>query len=160
MEAQQKKFAITESQVPTSHHKPKQVKIERGKVKSKKQVSNKEWKNQFSDRLFKFALLTIKIANLLPKTPAGFAIAAQLIKAGTSIGANYIEAQDASSIRDFIQKLSISLREAKESGYWLRIIKYSTMLEESILEDALSENGEIIAILITSIKSSKLKNNK
>src|SRR3989344_4970612 len=105
--------------------------------------SNKKWKEKFYSRLFKFALEIIKIAGMLPRTPAGFAIASQLIKAGTSIGANFIEAQDASSIRDFIQKLSISLREAKETLYWLNIIKFSELLDKPIVDRMIIECDEI-----------------
>lgn len=122
--------------------------------------SNNSWKEKFAERLFKFALLVIKIANMLPKTPAGFAIASQLIKAGTSIGANFIEAQDASSIKDFINKLSISLRESKESLYWLKIIKHSGLQNEKIVDDAIMECNEIASVLSKSVKSSKLKVNE
>ncbi len=119
--------------------------------------SNKDWKKIFSARLFKFALLIIRIAGKLPKTPAGFVIAQQIIKSGTSIGANYIEAQNASSLKHFIEKLSISLREAEETTYWLLIIKESSLLDDELLDRAIIECGEITAILISSLKSSKLK---
>ena len=119
--------------------------------------SSKEWRKQFSERLFRFALLIIKIASMLPKTPAGFTIASQLIKAGTSIGANFVESQDASSPRDFTQKLRISLREARESLYWLNIIKFSKLLDQPDLNDAIQECNEIVAVLLTSVKSSKLR---
>ena len=125
-----------------------------GQLKTK---SNKEWKQLFLERLLKFAVRIIILASKLPKTPAGFTIAGQLIKAGTSIGANAEEAQDASSIKDFIQKLSISLREAKETRYWLKIIRESRLLDANLIDKELIECEEIIAILITSIKSSKAK---
>ncbi len=118
---------------------------------------NREWKRLFLERLLKFAVEIIKVANKLPKTPAGFAIASQLIKAGTSIGANAEEAQDASSLKDFIQKLSISLREAKETRYWLKVIEASGLLPSSELRNNIRECQEIVAILISSIKSSKAK---
>lgn len=119
--------------------------------------SNKEWKKAFSQRLLDFSVKIINLANQLPKTPAGFAIATQLIKAATSIGANFGEAQDASSRRDFIQKLSISLREAKETYYWLKIIKMSGLISAKNIRDEFLECEEIIAILVKSVKSSKNK---
>lgn len=119
-------------------------------------VSNKEWKGKFSERLLKFSVRIIKVVSGLPKTPAGFAIAPQLIKAATSIGANFIEAQDASSAKDFTHKLSISLREAKETEYWLKVIKLSELLSSLETEQELLECAEICAILSSSVKSSKL----
>lgn len=122
--------------------------------------TNSQWKKEFLGRLLKFAVRIIIVANNLPKTPAGFAIASQLIKSGTSIGANAEEAQDASSLKDFIQKMSISLREAKETRYWLRIIRLSKLLPEGQVDSDLVECEEIIAILISTVKSSKNKLNK
>lgn len=124
-----------------------------------KNKTNKEWKKEFSDRLLKFAVQIILLANELPKTPAGFAIAAQLVKAATSIGANFGEAQNASSRSDFIHKMSISLREATEAQYWLKIIVISGLLQKEKVDNKLLECEEIIKILTTSVKSSK-KNEK
>lgn len=116
---------------------------------------NKEWKKKFLERLLKFAVRIIILASKLPKNAAGFAIAMQAIKAGTSIGANVEEAQDASSRKDFIQKLSISLREAKETRYWLKVIKEAGLLDASLVNRELVECEEIIAILTSIVKSSK-----
>ena len=77
----------------------------------------------FLDRLLKFSVSVINLSNQLPKTPAWFAIASQFIRSGTSIGANVEEAQDASSTKDFVQKLSIALRKARETNYWLKIMQ-------------------------------------
>lgn len=118
---------------------------------------NQQWKHLFLERLLDFAVRIIKLASKLPKTPAGFAIATQLIKAGTSIGANAEEAQDASSLKDFIQKLSIALREARETRYWLKIIKASELVNSDCVDKELTECGEIIGVLTSSVKSSKTK---
>jgi len=118
---------------------------------------NQQWKRVFLERLLKFAVAIIKLASKLPKTSAGFAIATQLIKSGTSIGANTEEAQDASSLKDFIQKLNIALREAKETRYWLKVIEASELLSSDEVKKEIIECGEIIAILTSSIKSSKIK---
>lgn len=120
-------------------------------------MKNKEWRNNFANRLLKFGVSVIKLASIFPKTPAGFAIASQVIKSATSIGANFVEAQDASSIKDFIQKLSIALREAKETSYWLQIVQMSGLASKALLVEAVKENDEIISVLVTSVKSSKLK---
>ncbi len=118
---------------------------------------DKEWRKLFIDRLLNFSVRIVLIANKLPKTPAGFAIASQLVKSGTSIGANFIEAQDASSIKDFIQKLSISLREARETHYWLKVIAKAELLSVDEIVSELEESDQIIAILVSSIKKSKTK---
>ena len=119
--------------------------------------NNHEWKRLFAERLLNFSVRIILLVSKLPKTPAGFAIANQLVKSGTSIGANFMEAQDASSLKDFIQKLSISLREARETDYWLKVIEKAGLLGSKDIEGELEECNEIIAILAKSIKSSKSK---
>src|SRR3989338_6733198 len=119
--------------------------------------NNREWKREFSEKLLKFGVRVIKLVNKFPKTPAGFAIASQLIRSATSIGANFLEAQDASSRKDFTQKLSIALREAKETLYWLRIVKMTELIHEDLLEKEIEEINEIVAILVSSVKSSKRK---
>lgn len=120
-------------------------------------MTNKEWKEIFSKRLLDFAVSIIILTNKMPKTPAGYAITTQIVKSGTSIGANYIEAIDASSIKDFIHKLSISLREANETCYWLKVIKGAKLMAESDVDPIHKECEEIRAILIKIIKSSKEK---
>jgi len=91
----------------------------------------------------------------LPKNTAGFAIGNQVIRAGTSIGANIEEAQNAGSKKEFIRSLTIALKESRETLYWLRIIIESELLPEQRLRLLIEENREIIKILITIIKNSK-----
>src|SRR3989344_3094353 len=122
-----------------------------------KKLSNKEWKKQLLKRLLEFSVRIIKLAEKLPKTPAGFAVASQLIKAGTSIGANAEEAQDANSLKDFVHKMGISLRESKETRYWLKVIKLATLIEPNYVSLELAECEEIVAILTSSVKSSRDK---
>ncbi len=80
-------------------------------------MDNNDWKLKFFKRIKDFSVSIIFLCNKLPKTAAGFVIAQQLIKSSTSIGANVVEAQNTSSRKDFIQKMSISLREANETVY-------------------------------------------
>ncbi len=112
-------------------------------------------KRDLRDRLFSFSVRIIGIATLLPKTPAGFAIASQIIRSGTSIGANCEEAQDAISRKEFLKSLNISLKEARETKYWLKIIQKTFLLPQEKLDDILKENDEIIAILTASVKKLK-----
>ncbi len=120
-------------------------------------VTNNEWRKGFTERLLDFAGSIIKVTNKLPKTPAGYAIANQIVRSGSSIGANYVESQDASSTKDFIQKLSISLREARETYYWLQVIVKSNLLIYDEVKNEMLESKEIIAILVSSVKKSKSK---
>ena len=88
-----------------------------------------------NDRLFNFAVNVLKFLKKLPRTPEMNVIRYQLAKCSTSSGANYEEAQAGSSKPDFNNKVRISLREMRESNYWLRIIKAT--LESNSLESNL-----------------------
>lgn len=108
-------------------------------------------------RSLKFAVLIIKLSLLLPRNSAGFAIASQIVRSGTSIGANIHEAQDSSTRKGFIYSMTISLREAREAEYWLLVIKESGLIKDPNLEIALIETKELIKILTTIVKKSKAK---
>jgi len=120
-------------------------------------MGNENRKNTIGERLINFAIRIVALVNKLPKTPAGYAIANQLIRSGTSIGANSEEAKDAVSNKDFLNKISISLKEARETFYWLRIIKSSKLLNEIVVNSELDECNEIISILVKSVKTIKNK---
>lgn len=79
-------------------------------------------KNELQERLFKFAVNVIKLIRLMPKSKEYDVISYQLIKSSTSGGANYDEAQAAVSKADFANKIGISLKEIRESNYWIRIL--------------------------------------
>jgi four helix bundle protein len=77
----------------------------------------------------------------------------QLLRSGTSIGANVEEAMGASSRKDFVHKLRIAYREARESRYWIRLLKESGLLEEKLASSILTDCEEINRILIAIINS-------
>lgn len=112
------------------------------------------------DKTKSFGVAIIKVSSQLPKNPAGFTIADQLVRAGTSIGANLIEAQEAISAKDFFYKITISLKEAKETKYWLELICLAGLLDESKIEPLLQEVKEISKILVTTLKKLKKKRKK
>jgi len=115
------------------------------KDKSKKiKVENK--KNDLCERLFEFAVRVIEFLKTLPYTPENKTIRTQLSKSACSSGANYEEAQSGSSKADFTNKVRISLREMRESNFWLRIVK------RTVLEINSTELGYLIK------ESSELKN--
>ena len=113
------------------------------------------------DRTYKFALRIIKAVRILPRETVGFEIGRQLLRSGTSISANVEEAQGAFSKDDFIYKMQISFKEARETNLWLRLICDSTIVSEvnmKELKNLTQESIEIRNILATIVKNSK-KNN-
>ena len=109
--------------------------------------------NLIQNKSFEFSLNIIKLYKSL-KTQSEYDIARQLLRSGTSIGANIEEAIGAQSKKDFFSKLSISLKEARETYYWLRLLEKSEMLEKeyvSLLED----NVSLINILSSIVKTLK-----
>jgi four helix bundle protein len=108
-----------------------------------------------TDRSLEFAVRIVHMVNTLPRTPAGFALASQVVRSGTSVGANLQEAQSALSKKDFIHSVNISLKEARETYYWLQIISRSELIPIKKLGLLLKENDEIIRILVTIVKNAK-----
>lgn len=111
--------------------------------------------NQLSDRLLDFAVEVIKIANALPNTVAGRHVGGQLTRAGTSSGSNYEEACGAESRSDFAHKMSIVLKELKESRFWLRLIRRTKMLDSKDIDPVLNECEQLCAMAAKSILTTK-----
>lgn len=110
------------------------------------------------ERSFNFGVQSLRLLMKLPSNDALRVPKYQLAKAGTSIGANYEEAQGAESRRDFSHKIGISLKEARESHYWLRIIK--AVVSDKTLEpelDRLIREAEELKNIFASIKLSSSK---
>lgn len=103
-------------------------------------------KNELQERLFRFAVNVIKLIRLLPKGKEYDVISYQLIKASTSSGANYDEAQAAVSKADFTNKVGISLKEMRENNYWIRVIVAINSKNEEWIE-MLNESIELKNIL-------------
>ena len=80
-----------------------------------------------------------------------------MVRSGTSIGANVRESQDAQSTADFISKLSIALKEAKETQYWLELLHESDYLSDNLFQSIYSDNKIIVATLVKIIKTTKSK---
>jgi four helix bundle protein len=109
------------------------------------------------NRLFEFAVGTIKYCRSLPRNNEHQIIVSQLIRSATSAGANYEEAQGAISKPDFFNKINISLKEMRETNYWLRIIRKLKVTDDEI-ELLLKESNELMKIL-GSISSKSVKRN-
>jgi four helix bundle protein len=107
------------------------------------------------ERTLNFSVEIVKFVRSLPKDTAYFVISDQLVKFGTSIGANVIEAQNCNTKRDFIHTFTISLKEARETEYWLLVLLESGLSDPDKLKELLSETREIIKILTSIIKKTK-----
>lgn len=112
--------------------------------------------NNLLDRTFKFGVNCIIFLRSLPRDFEYNVIKLQLTKSSTSIGANYEESQAGSSKADFKNKVRISLREARESNYWLRVIKALERSENEQLESLIQESKELKNILASIINNTKL----
>jgi four helix bundle protein len=109
--------------------------------------------NLILDRTFEFAFEIISFTSEIEKTKK-FAVANQLLKSGTSIGANAKEAQSPESKADFIHKMKISAKEAQETEYWLELCKYSEELPDpGKLIDKVREISKILTAIITTSKN-------
>ena len=102
-----------------------------------------------------FSLRVIKLVNALPHSLASQVIGKQLLRAATSVGANYRAACRAQSKSDFAAKISIVLEEADESLYWLELIGESGLIKAERLKDLLREANELTAIVNASRKTAK-----
>ena len=102
-----------------------------------------------------FALRIVNCFKFLQNDRNEFIMSKQLLRSGTSIGANVTEGIYAQSRNDFISKLSISLKEAQETSYWLRLLYKADYLDRNQYESIHSDNEEIIKLLIATIKTAK-----
>lgn len=110
---------------------------------------------KIKERTYEFAIDIIKLARNLPKDTSGSVLGRQLIKSGTSIGANVEEATGAFSKDDFIFKMNISLKEARETNYWLRLLCDSGIIKEADIKDTLKESENLKNILSAIVKTSR-----
>jgi len=119
-------------------------------------MDNKEFSKKLEERTKTFAIRIIKLSIILPGTVEGKVIRNQLTKAGTSIGANYREANRARSKADFRNKIKICESEANETCYWLEIIEELKWVETKEPESVLNETNELLAIFTSIGKNLKL----
>jgi four helix bundle protein len=109
------------------------------------------------DRSYRFALRIVKMTRQLPNRNDVRVISMQLLRAATSIGANVEEAIGAYSKPEFTHRMSVALREARESHYWLRLIRDSEMIQTSRLGAVINEAEEIKKILGAIVRTSRMK---
>jgi len=107
------------------------------------------------ERTRKFALEIIRLVENLPKNRIADVLGRQILRSGTSIGANYRAACRARSRADFISKMGIVEEEADETLYWLELLLDARLVEQNQIQRLMNEANEIIAIVVTSIKTAR-----
>jgi four helix bundle protein len=111
------------------------------------------------ERSFCFAIRIVKLCQSLNAKPGVSRILAnQLLRSGTSIGANIEEAYGSQSKADFIAKMSISCKEARETHYWLRLLIAAEIIGEIKLTELTDESNQLVAILTSIVKNSRRAN--
>lgn len=114
--------------------------------------------NGIEDKSFEFAVRIVNLYKYLVYTKKETILSKQLLRSGTSIGANVAESQQAQSTPDFITKLNISLKETSETKYWIRLLARTNYLTQEETDSILNDCIEIEKILVSIIKSTR-KNN-
>ena len=114
---------------------------------------------QFKQRTKQLALRIIHLVEALPNTSTAQVIGKQVLRSGTSVGANYRAACRAKSTADILSKLAIVEEEADETLYWLELLVEAEIIPESKLRSLMSETNEIIAMVVTSIKTIRDRQN-
>jgi four helix bundle protein len=116
-------------------------------------------KNEIVRLSFHFAVRIVRLSDYLKKNKREFTLSKQLLRAGTSIGANVVEAQDAQSRKDFISKISIALKEAKETRYWIALLQETDYLPQKHkkMSSLKSELNSIIRLLSAILITAKQK---
>ncbi len=107
------------------------------------------------DKSFAFAVKIVRLVQRLQSEKKEFVLSRQILKSGTSIGANDHEAEFAQSKDDFISKMSIALKEANETAFFLRLLHATNYINDEEFKELFNDCGEIKAMLISSIKTAK-----
>ena len=112
-------------------------------------------KNVIKEKSFEFALNIVQLNQFLTSEKREYILSKQVLRSGTSIGAMVRESEQAESKKDFIHKLSISLKEANETDYWLEILFQSKFIDAEMYLELKNSILEILRILTSIIKTSK-----
>ena len=107
------------------------------------------------ERAYNFGLKIIIFCRRMPADRVSGAICSQLIRSGTSVGANLEEAKDAMSRADFSKSTIIALKEARETFYWLRLVRDVGLIKLGDLDELIKESEELVKILVKAVKTTK-----
>ncbi len=111
--------------------------------------------NILSEKSYKFALRMIKLYKFMNQEHKEYVLSKQVLRSGTSIGANIEESVHAQSKSDFIHKLSIAQKESSETNYWLWLLRDSDYLNDKLADSLLGDCEEIQKLLTSSLKTAK-----
>jgi four helix bundle protein len=106
-------------------------------------------------RTKKYALAILQLYSRLPNSTEAQVLGKQLLRAGTSVGANYREARRAKSDADFVSKCETVLQELDEAAYWLELLQEARIVKPETIEPLLSETDQLLAIFVTIVKKVK-----
>ena len=112
--------------------------------------------NVIKNKSYNFAIRIVELYKYLKNSKREFTLSRQILRAGTSIGANIEEAIGGQSKKDFISKLSIAYKESRETNYWLRILKDTNYITAEEFQSIIVDLNEIQKLLVTIIKTSKI----
>jgi four helix bundle protein len=115
---------------------------------------------QLKHRTKTFALRVMRLVDTLPDTRSADVVGKQLLRAATSVGANYRAACRPKSTNDMINKLKIVEEEADESTYWMELLVEAEMVSEARLADLMNESNEILAMTVASVKTLRAKHKR
>ena len=118
-------------------------------------MENATPKNILRDKSYKFALRNISLYKYLIAEKKEYVLSKQVLRSGTTIGANVVEANQAQSKADFIHKLSISLKESFETQYWIELLRDSEYISQESAESLVVDCCELQKILTASIRTAK-----
>ena len=111
--------------------------------------------NVIEDKSFRFAIRIVNLYKYLCRSQKEFVLSKQVLRSGTSIGANIAEAQQAQSRADFVAKLSIALKETSETKYWLRLLKATGYLTNEESRSVYADCIELKKLLVAILKTTK-----
>lgn len=107
------------------------------------------------DKSFAFALQVVRLSQELQQNQKEYVLSKQILRSGTAIGALVREGEFAQSKPDFINKLSIALKEANETAYWILLLQEAKLIENNLADSLQAECKELIAMLVASVKTAK-----
>ncbi|PIE82474.1 MAG: four helix bundle protein [Cardiobacteriales bacterium] len=114
--------------------------------------------NAIQSKSYHFAIRIVKLYKFLVSNKKEFVLSKQVLRSGTAIGALVSESKYAQSKADFVSKLSIALKEANETEYWLTLLKDTDFIDEKSFNSIISDNKELLKLLISIINSTKRNN--
>jgi len=124
-------------------------------IMTNNKTQNSKHKFDLEDRTLKFGKRIIRLCRALPRDAVNRRLSDQLLRAGTSVGANYREANETETKRDFRHKIGISRKEAKETNYWLKLVIEANPQFEGEIQPLLGESIELVKIFASIVEKSR-----